>query len=87
MADWETAPSSSGGWETAPAVTTEEVNAAGLKAIGEAIPQPVKDVTGKVGEVVVSGWEAAPEPVKKIGRSTGNFLLDAIKRATIIIST
>lgn len=78
MADWETAPSSSGGWETAPAVTTEEVNAAGLKAIEEAIPQPVKDVASKVGEVVVSGWEAAPEPVKKIGRSTGNFLLDAI---------
>ena len=58
--------------------TVEEVNAAGLKAIGESIPQPIKDVAGKVAEVVVSGWEAAPEPVQKIGRSTGNFLLDAI---------
>lgn len=79
MADWETAPVvKKDEWETAPAVTTEEVNAAGLKSIGEAIPQPVKDVAGKVAEVVVSGWEAAPEPVQKIGRSTGNFLLDAI---------
>jgi hypothetical protein len=78
MADWETAPSSSGGWETASPVTTEAVNAAGLKAIGEAIPQPIKDVAGKVAEVVVSGWEAAPEPIKQAGRSTGNFLLDAI---------
>ena len=78
MADWETAPSSSGGWETAPAVTTESVTAAGMKAVGEAIPQPVKEVAGKVAEVVVSGWEAAPEPVQKAGRATGNFLLDAI---------
>ena len=78
MADWETAPSSSGGWETASPVTTEAVNAAGLKAIGEAIPQPIKEAAGKVAEVVVSGWEAAPEPIKQAGRSTGNFLLDAI---------
>lgn len=78
MADWETAPSSSGGWETAPAVTTESVNAAGMKAIGEAIPQPVKEAASKVGEVIVSGWEAAPEPIQKAGRATGNFLLDAI---------
>jgi hypothetical protein len=77
MADWETAPSSTGGWEAAP-VTTEQVNAAGMKAIGEAIPTPVKEAAGKVAQVVVSGWEAAPEPVQKVGRATGNFLLDAI---------
>jgi hypothetical protein len=63
--------------EVAP-VTTEAVNAAGIKAIGEAIPQPVKDVAGKVGEAATFTWEQLPEPVQKAGRATGNFLLDAI---------
>ena len=66
-------------WEqVATPVTTEEVNAAGMKAVGEAIPQPVKDVAGKVAEAASFTWEQLPEPVQKAGRSTGNFLLDAI---------
>lgn len=64
--------------EVAKPVTTEEVNAAGLKAIGEAIPQPVKDVAGKVAEAASFTWDQLPESVQKAGRSTGNFLLDAI---------
>jgi hypothetical protein len=59
-------------------VTTEAVNVAGIKAIGEAIPQPVKDVAGVVGDVATFTWEQLPEPVQKAGRATGNFLLDAI---------
>lgn len=78
MADWESAPSSSGGWESAPTVTTESVNAAGIKAIGEALPSVVKEAAGVVGDIVAAAWEVAPEPVKKAGRATGNFLLDAI---------
>ena len=62
-------------WEqVATPVTTEEVNAAGMKAVGEAIPQPVKDVAGKVAEAASFTWEQLPEPVQKAGRSTGNFL-------------
>ena len=78
MADWESAPSSSGGWESAPAVTTESVNAAGMKAIKEALPGVVKEAAGVVGDIASAAWEVAPEPVKKVGRATGNFLLDAI---------
>jgi hypothetical protein len=63
--------------EVAP-VTTEAVNAAGIKAVGEAIPQPVKDVAGKVAEAATFTWEQLPENVQKAGRATGNFLLDAI---------
>ena len=63
--------------EVAP-VTTESVNLAGMRAIGEAIPQPVKDVAGAVGEAATFTWEQLPEPVQKAGRATGNFLLDAI---------
>jgi hypothetical protein len=63
--------------EVAP-VTTEAVNAAGIRAVGEAIPQPVKDVAGKVAEAATFTWEQLPEPVQKAGRATGNFLLDAI---------
>lgn len=75
---WEDAPVSQARvWEDAP-VTTEQVNAAGMKAVGEAIPTPVKEAAGKVAEVAGKVWEAAPEPVKQAGRSTGNFLLDAI---------
>jgi hypothetical protein len=77
MADWETAPSSSGGWESAP-ITTEQVNAAGIKAIGEALPEGVKQAAGTIADVATKAWESAPESVKKVGRSTGNFLLDAI---------
>ena len=65
-------------FEEATPVTTEAVNAAGIRAIGEAIPQPVKDVAGKVGEAATFTWEQLPEPVQKAGRATGNFLLDAI---------
>lgn len=80
MADWETITPAKqdAGWETLTPVTTEFVNTAGMKAIGEAIPQPIKDVASKVASAVESGWEALPEPVQKAGRSTGNFLLDAI---------
>lgn len=64
--------------EYAGSPTVEEVNVAGMKAIGEAIPQQVKDVAGKVAGVAQAGYEALPESVQKVGRSTGNFLLDAI---------
>jgi hypothetical protein len=63
--------------EVAP-VTTESVNVAGIKAIGEAIPQPVKEAAGAVGRAAEFTWEQLPEPVQKAGRATGNFLLDAI---------
>lgn len=65
-------------WEQVAAPTTEEVNAAGMKAVGEAVPQVVKDVAGKVAEGAGIAWDALPENVQKAGRSTGNFLLDAI---------
>jgi hypothetical protein len=63
--------------EVAP-VTTEAVNAAGIRAIGEALPQPVKEAAGVVGRAAEFTWEQLPEPVQKAGRATGNFLLDAI---------
>ena len=63
--------------EVAP-VTTEAVNAAGIRAIGEALPQPVKEAAGAVGRAAEFTWEQLPEPVQKAGRATGNFLLDAI---------
>jgi hypothetical protein len=63
--------------EVAP-VTTEAVNTAGIRAIGEAIPQPVKEAAGAVGRAAEFTWEQLPEPVQKVGRATGNFLLDAI---------
>jgi hypothetical protein len=63
--------------EVAP-VTTESVNTAGIRAIGEAIPQPVKEAAGAVGRAAEFTWEQLPEPVQKAGRATGNFLLDAI---------
>jgi hypothetical protein len=80
MADWETVTpiKEDIGWETITPVTTESVNAAGIKAVGEVIPQVVKDVAGEVFGVAQAGWEALPEPVQQAGRSTGNFLLDAI---------
>ena len=75
---WESAPAPQERvWEVAP-VTTESVNAAGMRAIGEAIPTPVKEAAGVVADVAGRVWEAAPEPVQKVGRATGNFLLDAI---------
>lgn len=75
---WESAPAPQDRvWEAAP-VTTESVNAAGMRAIAEEIPQPVKEAAGAVADVAGRVWESAPEPVKKAGRSTGNFLLDAI---------
>ena len=88
MATWETITPAKkeADWETvlpaaAPVsapVTTESVNTAAFKSIGESIPTPVKEAAGAVGEVVQEGWEALPEPVQKVGRATGNFLLDAI---------
>jgi hypothetical protein len=71
------APSSFTFEEVAP-VTTEAVNAAGIRAIGEALPQPVKEAAGAVGRAAEFTWEQLPEPVQKAGRATGNFLLDAI---------
>jgi hypothetical protein len=65
-------------WEQVASPTVEQVNAAGLKAVGESIPTPVKEVASKVAEGVGIAWEALPENVQKAGRSTGNFLLDAI---------
>ena len=80
MATWETITPAKedAGWETVAPLTVESVNVAGIKAIGEAIPQPIKEAAGVVGEVAQAGWEALPEPVQKAGRATGNFLLDAI---------
>lgn len=72
------APASFSWDEVAKPVTTEQVNVAGMKAVGEAIPQPVKDVAGKVAEAASFTWDQLPESVQKAGRSTGNFLLDAI---------
>ena len=80
MATWETITPAKedAGWETVAPLTVESVNVAGIKAIGEAIPQPIKEAAGVVGDVAQAGWEALPEPVQKAGRATGNFLLDAI---------
>lgn len=75
---WESAPTPQERvWEAAP-VTTESVNTAGMKAIAEEIPQPIKEAAGAVADVASRVWESAPEVVQKAGRSTGNFLLDAI---------
>jgi hypothetical protein len=80
MATWETITPAKedAGWETVAPLTVESVNVAGLKAVGEAIPKPIKEAAGVVGEAAQAGWEALPEPVQKAGRATGNFLLDAI---------
>jgi hypothetical protein len=80
MATWETITPAKedAGWETVAPLTVESVNVAGIKAVGEAIPKPIKEAAGVVGEVAQAGWEALPEPVQKAGRATGNFLLDAI---------
>ena len=80
MATWETITPAKedAGWETVAPLTVESVNVAGIRAVGEAIPQPIKEAAGVVGEVAQAGWEALPEPVQKAGRATGNFLLDAI---------
>jgi hypothetical protein len=80
MATWETITPAKedAGWETVAPLTVESVNVAGIKAIGEAIPKPIKEAAGVVGDVAQAGWEALPEPVQKAGRATGNFLLDAI---------
>jgi hypothetical protein len=74
------APSSFSWDQAAAPVTTEEVNAAGMKAVGEAIPQAVKDVASKVAEGAAFTWDQLPENVQQAGRSTGNFLLDAIDK-------
>jgi len=80
MATWETITPAKedAGWETVAPLTTESVNTAAFKSIGESIPTAVKEAAGTVGEVAQAGWEALPEPVQKAGRATGNFLLDAI---------
>ena len=80
MATWETITPAKkeADWETVSPVTTESVNTAAFKSIGESIPPVVKEAAGVVGGVAQAGWEALPEPVQKAGRATGNFLLDAI---------
>ncbi len=92
MATWETiSKSSSSGWETvgtkkddewetitAPSPTVEEVNRTAIAAIGEAIPDSVKNVASKIGNFVKDSYESLPEPVQKAGKTTGNFLLDTI---------
>ena len=80
MATWETITPAKedAGWETVAPLTVESVNVAGIKAVGEAIPKPIKEAAGVVGEVAQAGWEALPEPVQKVGRATGNFVLDSI---------
>lgn len=59
---------------------TAETNKAAIQAIGAAIPEPVKEVAGKVADVAQAGFEALPEPVQSAARSTGNFLLDTIEQ-------
>jgi hypothetical protein len=80
MATWETITPAKkeADWETVAPVTTESVNTAAFKSIGESIPTVVKEAAGTVGDVAQAGWEALPAPVQKAGRATGNFLLDAI---------
>jgi hypothetical protein len=65
-------------WDQVASPTVEQVNTAGMKAIGEALPEGVKKAAGNIADVVSYGWEQLPENVQKAGRSTGNFLLDAI---------
>jgi hypothetical protein len=83
MAQWETI-SKEEEWETVttqkPVVDplTEQTNKAALEAVGQAIPEPVKEAASAVGQAVETGWQALPEPVKAPLRSTGNFLLDAL---------
>jgi hypothetical protein len=81
---WETVGKKDDGWETLtptqPVVDPmiAETNKAALKAIGENIPESVKEAAGTVADVAQQGWEALPAPVQSAARTTGNFLLDAL---------
>jgi hypothetical protein len=56
-----------------------ETNKAAIDRIAQAIPDPVKEVAGKIGSIFKSGYNALPEDVQKAGKTTGNFLLDSIE--------
>ena len=56
-----------------------ETNKAAIDRIAQAIPDPVKEVAGKIGSIFKSGYDALPEDVQKAGKTTGNFLLDSIE--------
>lgn len=56
-----------------------ETNKAAIDRIAQAIPDPVKEVASKVGNLFKSGYNALPEDVQKAGKTTGNFLLDSIE--------
>lgn len=58
--------------------TVEEVNSSAISAIGEAIPDSVKNVASKIGSFVKDTYQSLPDPVQKAGKTTGNFLLDTI---------
>ena len=58
--------------------TVDEVNRNAITAIGEAIPDSVKNIASKIGSAVKDAYQALPEPVQKAGKTTGNFLLDTI---------
>ena len=51
-----------------------ETNKAAIDRIAQAIPEPVKEIASKVGNIVKSGYNALPEDVQKAGKTTGNFL-------------
>lgn len=92
MADWETIQPSSSGWQTigtpkeeedkwevvSSAPTVDQVNTQAALAIGQALPDSVKNTARTIAASVSDSWEALPEPVKTAGKSTGNFLLDTI---------
>lgn len=56
-----------------------QTNAAAIDRIAAAIPEPVKEIAGKIGSIFKSGYNALPEDVQKAGKTTGNFLLDSIE--------
>ena len=65
----------------APAVDplVAETNKAAIDRIAEGIPDPVKDIAGKIGNIFKSGYNALPEDVQKAGKTSGNFLLDSLE--------
>jgi len=69
---------SSFSWDQVASPTVEQVNAAGMKAVGEALPEGVKQAGRTIADLASYGWDQLPENVQKAGKSTGNFLLDAI---------
>jgi hypothetical protein len=69
---------SSFSWDQVASPTVEQVNAAGMKSVGEALPEGVKQAGRTIADLASYGWDQLPENVQKAGKSTGNFLLDAI---------